>query len=152
MTKFSMGSPNLRKASLDDEEFAYRVKRTGLRQYVKQVWGWDEDQERRLHARRFREQDFRIIEVEGNDVGIMSFAVKPDCLFVYQLYLLPERQGRGIGRKCMLAVMEQGNNLGLPIRLRVMKVNTRAVTFYQRLGFEITDVTDAHFLMQRSRS
>ena len=152
MTKFNMGSPKLRKASLDDEEFAYQVKRKGLKQYVDQVWGWNEDLQRQLHTRRFREQDFRIVELDGKDVGIISVAVKPDCLFVYQLYLLPEHQGRGIGRKCMLAVMEQGQGLGLPIRLRVMKVNARAVTFYKRVGFEITDVTDTHFLMQRSRS
>ena len=48
----------------------------------------------------------------------------------------------------MLAVMEQGQDLGLAIRLRVLKVNTRAVAFYKRLNFEITDETDTHLLMQ----
>ncbi len=40
------------------------------------------------------------------------------------------------------------NSLGLPVRLGVLKVNDRAVTFYKMLGFEI-DETDTHFLMQQ---
>ena len=147
-----MGSPKLRKASQDDKEFAYQVKRTSLREYVELVWGWDDDRQRQLHARRFSEQDFRVIEVDGEDVGIMSVAVKPACVFVNQLYLLPEHQGRGIGRTCMLVVMEQGNSLGLPVRLQVLKVNPRAVTFYKRLDFEVTGETDTHFLMQHECS
>ena len=143
-----MGSPKLRRASQDDKEFAYQAKRTGLREYVAQVWGWDEDRQRELHTRRFQEQDFRVIEMDGKDVGIMSVALEPDCVFVNQLYLLPEHQGQGIGRTCMLVVMEQGSSLGLPVRLQVLRVNARAATFYRRLGFEITGETDTHFLMQ----
>ena len=79
----------------------------------------------------------------------MSVALQPDCVFVNQLYLLPEHQGQGIGRECVLVVIAQGNSLGLPVRLQVLKVNARAATFYKRLGFEITDETDTHFLMQR---
>ena len=52
----------------------------------------------------------------------------------------------------MLVIMEQRNSLGLPVRLRVLKVNARAVTFYKRLGFEITDETDTHFLMRHEGS
>lgn len=147
-----MESTKLRKASQDDNEFAYQVKRTGFKEYVEQVWGWEEDRQRQLHMRRFQEQDFSIIEVDGKDIGIMSVVAKPDCVFVNQLYLLPEHQGHGIGRACMLDVMEKGRSLGLPVRLRVLKVNARAVTFYKRLGFEITSETDTHYLMQHECS
>ena len=143
-----MGSPKLRRATQDDEEFAYQAKRTGLREYVARVWGWDEDRQRELHTRQFQEQDFRVIKVDGKDVGIMSVALESDCVFVNQLYLLPEHQGQGIGRTCMLVAMEQGSSLGLQVRLQVLRVNSRAATFYARLGFEITGKTDTHFLMQ----
>ena len=138
----------LRKASQDDKEFAYQVKRAAMKEYVELVRGWNEDQQRQLHARRFQEQDFRVINLDGEDVGIMSVAVESDCVFVNQIYILPEHQGQGVGRKCMLVTMEQGSNLGLPVRLKVLKVNTRAVKFYKRLGFTITGDTDTHFLMQ----
>ena len=141
----------LRKARQDDNEFTYQVKRAAFKDYVEQVWGWDEDSQRALHDRRFAEQDYRVINLAGRDVGMISVAVKPDCLFVNQLHILPDHQGQGIGRTCMLMVIDKGSKLGLPVRLQVLKVNPRAVAFYERLGFTITGDTDTHLLMQSTR-
>jgi ribosomal protein S18 acetylase RimI-like enzyme len=78
----------------------------------------------------------------------MAVVVAPDCVTVNQLFLLPEHQGKDIGRRCMLLVMEEARELGLPVRLRVMKVNPRALAFYQRLGFMRTGETNTHDLME----
>ncbi len=139
----------LRKARQDDKEFAYRVKRAAFREYVDQEWGWDEDKQRKLHDRRFRSQDFHIIGLNGKDIGVMSVALETDCVFVNQLYILPEHQRHGVGRRCMQAIIGGGTKLSLPVRLRVLKVNPRAVVFYERLGFAIIGDSDTHFLMQR---
>ena len=142
------GITTLRKASQDDKQFAYEVKRAAMREYVERVWGWDEDQQWQLHDSRFCERDFQVIALNGVDVGIMSVAVRPDCVFVNQLYLLPEHQRRGVGQVCMLTVMERARSLDLPVRLQVMKVNPRAVAFYERLGFTATGETATHVQMQ----
>jgi GNAT superfamily N-acetyltransferase len=60
---------------------------------------------------------------------------EPRGLTVNQLFLLPEYQGQDIGRRCLRLVMDEARRLGLPVRLRVLKVNPRALAFYQRLGF-----------------
>ena len=57
----SSDSIKLRKASQDDKEFAYQVKKAAFREYVERAWGWEEDGQRKLHYRRYRAQDFRII-------------------------------------------------------------------------------------------
>lgn len=144
-----MDSLTLRKASPNDSEFVYSAKRAAFREYVEKVWGWDEDEQRQLHEQRFGDQDFRVINLGGTDVGIMGIVVASDCVKVNQLFLLPEHQGKGIGRKCMLLIMEEARQLGLPMCLRVLKVNPRALAFYQRLGFVRTGETDTHVLMER---
>ena len=85
----------------------------------------------------------------GTDIGIVAVVVAPDCVKVNQLFLLPEHQGKGIGSKCMSLIMDEGRRMGLPVRLRVLNVNQRALAFYQRLGFVRTGETDAHVLMER---
>lgn len=145
-----MNSLTLRKASPNESEFAYCVKRAVFREYVEKVEGWDEDEQRQLHERRFGAQDFRVINVAGTDVGIMAVVVAPECVKVNQLFLLQEHQGKDIGRRCMLLIMEEARQLGLPMRLRVMKVNPRALAFYQRLGFRRAGETDTHDLMEWS--
>jgi ribosomal protein S18 acetylase RimI-like enzyme len=142
-----MTNLTLRQASTADSDFAYRVRSVAFKQYVEKTSGWDDVKQRQLHDERFRVQDFRIINLAGTDVGIMALGVAPDCVKVNQLLLLPEHQGREIGRRCMLLIMAQARQLGLPIRLRVMKVNPRALAFYERLGFMRVGQTDTHDLM-----
>ena len=48
-----MCSLTLRKASTNDREFAYSVKRAAFKGYVEKVWGWDETEQRLLHEERF---------------------------------------------------------------------------------------------------
>jgi GNAT superfamily N-acetyltransferase len=144
-----MDSITLRKARPEDSEFAYRVKRAAFRGYVEKVWGWDEHEQRQLHEQRFGSQDFRVINLAGTDIGIMAAVVAPECVKVNQLFLLSEHQGKGIGRKCMLLIMEEARRLVLPVHLRVLKVNPRALAFYRRLGFVRTGETDTHVLMRR---
>ena len=143
-----MNSVALRGAGPNDREFAYQAKKAAFREYVEKVFGWDEDEQRQLHEQRFGAQDFRVINLAGTDVGIMAVDLAPDCVKVNQLFLLPEHQGKDIGRRCMLLIIEEARQLGLPVRLRVLKVNPRALSFYQRLGFMRTGETDTHDLME----
>jgi len=118
---------------------------------VEQVWGWDEDEQRQHHEQRFGAQDFRVINLAGTDVGIMAIVVALDCVKLNQLFLLPAHQGKGIGTQCMSLIMDEARRLGLPLRLGVLKVNQRALAFYQRLGFVCTGETDKHILMERAQ-
>ena len=138
----------LRPAGPNDSEFAYCAKEAAFRPYVEKVWGWDEAEQRRVHEERFAAQDFRVISVAGTDVGIMAAVVAPDCLKVNQLFILPGHQAKGIGSACMRLIMDEARQLGLPVRLRVLKVNPRARAFYERLGFVRTGQTDTHNLME----
>jgi len=140
---------NLRQATAADSEFAFETKRAASRSYVEMVSGWDEADQRRMHERRFAEQQYRVIQVSGTDVGILATVRKPDCIKVNQLFVLPEYQGRGIGKACMTQVLADAEKGGLPVRLRVLKVNPRAAAFYRALGFRETGYTDTHTEMER---
>jgi len=144
-----MNGLTLRKAGPSDCEFAYCVKKATFREYIEKVYGWDEDEQRRLHEQRFKAEGFRIISVAGTDVGVISADVAPDQVKVNQLFVLPEHQGQGVGRACMVLIIEEARQRHVPVRLRAMKVNPRAQAFYKRLGFTAIGETDTHVLMER---
>lgn len=144
-----MQNLKLRKATADDSEFAYQTKKAAFREYVEKVWGWNEDEQRQLHQRRFTSQDFYVIQVSGNDVGVMAIVRQPDCVKVNQMFILPEYQGKGIGAVCMNQIIKEATASRLPIRLQVLKVNHRAAVFYKRLGFRKTGESDTHILMEK---
>jgi len=139
----------LRQATARDSEFAYEVKKTALGEYVRQVRGWDEGEQRRLHRRRFASQVFQVIVAAGTDVGILALNYEPDCLRVNQLLVLPEYQGKGVGTTCMRQVIEDAAGRSLPVRLQVLKVNHQAIKFYRRLGFRDAGADEIHIQMER---
>jgi len=139
----------LRKATADDSEFAYQTKKATFREYLEKASGWNEDEQRRLHQRRFAEHDFQIIEMAGKEVGITAMSRQPDCINLHQLFILPEYQSKGIGEAVLTFIIEDTAASKIPVRLRVLKVNPRALMFYQRLGFKQTGATETHILMER---
>ncbi len=141
---------HIRKACTSDSEFVFTVKKAAFQEYVEQVWGWDESYQRELHDRRFTTQDLRIIQFCGTDVGFLATSRTRATLKVNQLYILPEYQGRGIGTACMARVLDDASLRQKPVVLQVLKVNTRGVAFYQRLGFTIVGETTTHFLMKKA--
>ena len=44
----------LRKATQEDSGFAFEVKKVALGEYIRETYGWDEEEQRRLHEQRFR--------------------------------------------------------------------------------------------------
>ncbi len=139
----------IRKAYMGDSEFIFTVKKAAFREYVEQVWGWDDRYQRELHDRRFAAQDYRIIQFCGTDVGFLATSPTRDTLKVNQLYILPEYQGRGIGSTCMARILDDASLRQKPVVLQVLKVNTRGTAFYQRLGFTIVGETPTHFHMKK---
>ncbi|GGD88444.1 N-acetyltransferase [Aureimonas endophytica] len=77
-----------------------------------------------------------LVAVVGDAIAGMAFAAEeePRIVFLHQLYVLPERQGGGIG-SALLAAVEQGFVGCERMRLDVEVANRPAVTFYERHGF-----------------
>ena len=140
---------NLRPATAADSEFAYQTKKAAFRTYAEMVCGWDEAEQRKIHERRFSEQDFRIVQVGGIDVGILALAREADCVKINQLFILPKYQGKGIGGHCMEELIADARRDRLPVRLKVLRVNTRAACFYRRLGFAEVGESPTHLMMER---
>ena len=140
---------SFRKAQANDSEFVFAVKKAAFREYVEQVWGWDDDYQRELHNRRFDSQDLRIIQFRGTDIGFLATSSTPDTLKVNQIYILPEYQGRGIGSACMTRIVDDASLEMKSVALQVLKVNTRGTAFYQRLGFTIVGESATHIQMKK---
>ena len=138
-----------RKAVEADCEFCYLVRALAFREYAEQVRGWDEEHERALHRTRFASQEFTVIQSEGQDVGILSAETKPDAIKVFQLFILPEHQGRGIGNNVMEHLIQKAAQSSLPLRLQVIDGNDRALSFYKRLGFQQVGETETHIQLER---
>ena len=85
---------------------------------------------------------FVVLEVEGMPQGFVSFEEKADCIFLKKLYLSPEMQGKGFGKKMLqVAIAFAIDSKKLSIELTVNR-NNKSIEFYMSQGFEIKEEKD----------
>jgi ribosomal protein S18 acetylase RimI-like enzyme len=114
-----------------------------MRRYVAAVWGWDEQVQRDHHARTFTPRRWRIITVNGADVGMLSVEYRPDEVYLARIELLPRHQGKGIGTRIISMLLADAGRRGHDLVLDVLAVNVRARALYRRLGLtEAAPVSD----------
>ncbi|HTN37941.1 MAG TPA: GNAT family N-acetyltransferase [Arachidicoccus sp.] len=76
-------------------------------------------------------------------VGFIDLQQYADhCIKLHKIYLLPEHQGKGYGRKLMDYAIEQAKSTcNSHLLLNVNRYN-KALDFYQKMGFKIKEEVD----------
>lgn len=84
---------------------------------------------------------------EGHVVGYtISCIEESGKMHVLSIAVLREYWGKGIGRSLMCAVINKALELGIStVYLEARKSNARALSFYQRLGFEVRHVLPNYY-------
>lgn len=137
----------LRKATNNDFQLAYDIRKNALGEYVKQTWGWDEEWQMKYHTEDFDTNILRIIEVNDSPVGSLEKSTEKDNITVSGLYIIDEFQGKGIGGDIMKNIIAEADENNRAVRFQVLKVNEKAKRFYERLGFSVCGETETHHQM-----
>jgi ribosomal protein S18 acetylase RimI-like enzyme len=118
-----------------------------MREYVAQIWGWDEDRQQSRFKRHFDASRCQIVVLDERNIGVLSVERREDEFFLANLQILPEFQGQGLGGAIIANLLSEAFVLNLPVRLQVLKVNP-ARRLYERLGFAVVGETESHYLMR----
>jgi ribosomal protein S18 acetylase RimI-like enzyme len=141
---------SLRRAEPGDCDFAFQVLERTMRGYVEETWGvWSEATARVRTSADAVSGRSRIIYLGSESIGLLCVDHLATHLQLEQLYLLPTCQRRGIGAQVLQLVLSESHALGLPVRLRVLRVNP-AKRFYERHGFRVTSETPERLFMERA--
>ena len=133
----------LRAGTPDDAPWAFALYRALLHDLTVELLPWNEDAQRAVVFRAIDEGLVQMVEVDGAPVGWLQVNEGPDAIELAQLYVAPEWQGRGIGSGLVTEVLQRGGATDRPVRLSVMRNNSRARALYERLGF-VAVATDAY--------
>jgi ribosomal protein S18 acetylase RimI-like enzyme len=135
---------NLRPARLADRDFLYALNEATMREYVELVWGWDDQAQASFFDNRFQPDRWQVIQVGGQDIGVFIVEEGDDEIFLAEIQILPDWQGRGIGSAIVRSLMDSAATAGKPVTLRVLHVNERARALYERLGFRPFKQIETH--------
>ncbi|MBN5366417.1 GNAT family N-acetyltransferase [Serratia marcescens] len=82
---------------------------------------------------------FRTYEHDSQAAGYLWFSLEDNSAFLSDIMLLPEFQGKGMGRDFIRAFLNELTQQGAyEVELRVSPDNQRALKLYKEFGFRIT--------------
>lgn len=140
---------SLRQATEFDYDFLYQLKVSCLKEYIAATWGWDEIFQKKHFASHFLPKNSQIIMLDGLDVGELSVQERVDELFLSKILIQPAYQGRGLGTAIIRDLQKEARTKEVSLTLQVLKVNP-AHKLYKRLGFQIVEASETHYLMENS--
>lgn len=88
----------------------------------------------------------RIIEIEGQCIGLLKLCRENSVWTLLQLQLLPEYQGRGIGGALLRSLVADARAASATITLHVLQTNP-AKRLYERTGFSTISQSERGFTM-----
>jgi ribosomal protein S18 acetylase RimI-like enzyme len=109
-----------------------------------ECFGFLEEEARHFNRRIKQEgsQQFYMIETDGVTVGKMRVDHTNEEAWIYGFAVLPEHQGKGIGRKALSTVIAKEQRNGYPVFLEVEAKNAHALRLYESCGFATFQAQD----------
>jgi len=140
---------SLRPATDADRALVERIYFETQRYIIEALFGWRGDEiERTSFSEFFDPSNTTIIVENGEDIGWMTVARRPEHIEVEHLYLNETSQGQGIGSALLHDLIEEAEGAGLPLRLSTAKMNP-ARRLYERLGFQSIGTDEFKVYMER---
>ena len=137
---------SLRPSSQDDLPWLDLFYESQMRPFVERTHTWNSG----VFSENFDAEETSIITYCSEDVGMLKVKRHEDHIYLADILIKPEFQGRGFGTALISELISESKLKNIPLKLRVLKVNP-ALELYTKLGFSIESENDhAVFLIALS--
>lgn len=128
----------LRPATDDDMDFVRNAYKITYESVMKEQYGsWAQEAQESDFETVWEDGPIQIITVDAKPCGFIQTEERDAALWLDELVLLPEAQGRGIGSTLIRNLQAEATAKGLPMRLNVLHANSDAYRLYEHLGFQV---------------
>ncbi|MBL4716218.1 MAG: hypothetical protein COC01_06535 [Bacteroidetes bacterium] len=138
----------LRNCNVKDVSITYDIKKNALKRYIEDTWGWDENFQLKYHKEKFKVDNTKLIIVGNQEVGLLTVIDQRDMIFIENVLIIKKYQSKGIGKTLIIQIIDKAIKTKRDILLEVLKVNKRAMDFYERFGFKVIDETNTKYKLK----
>ncbi|UOF02170.1 GNAT family N-acetyltransferase [Bdellovibrio reynosensis] len=98
--------------------------------------------------REFETGRIEIIQAGNTDFGYLHLAKTEEKVQIVNILILPEHQGKGLGTTIIKDLIAKTKSANMTLELGVFKINTKAKSLYEKLGFKTFNETKTHYQMR----
>ena len=145
-----MHEVTIRPAAQSDFDFLFHLVCITMKDYVAATTGWDEVKEKEIFTRYFDFSSYQIsvIVLDGSDIGYLKTDRTDKEIFLANVHVHPDYQNQGVGSRIIESLLVDAARQGVPVSLKVLKVNQAARRLYEKLGFSIEEEAEDYYLMR----
>jgi GNAT superfamily N-acetyltransferase len=150
-------SITLRPATSQDEAFLLALYKSSRGDDLRGL-GWEEDRisefldmqheaQQRFHVNEYNRAADRIVLLNDEPIGRLMFEAREHELRCVDMAVTAAHRNGGIGSQLVRGLQEEAKRQKKPLRLQVIRFS-RAVSLFERLGFQRISETGTHFQME----
>ena len=133
-------------SNLEFEELFTCVKQ-GLFIHVDNVFGWDDEFQHNRLLNDYQPSWFHWVYRGKEKIGLVCFKPYDNAYHIHLLIIFPQNQGRSLGKQAMTLIHKRATEERREqVTLSSFRSNTRGISFYQALGYQIVDDSDENFV------
>jgi len=129
-------------------QFSYELKKATYGDYIKEVWGWDEEVQIEFHNQDWLKKRPNIIRYDNRPIGTIYLDEKGNDIWIERFIISSEYQNKGMGTYILKGIMERADLSGRTIKLMYLRTNPVA-SLYRRMGFRETGNDDVFISVER---
>ena len=140
----------LRDLEDGDIEWLYGLNDESYRDVIiRQFGNWDEGFQRLWVDKKWdSNRPAKIVLVGSKPIGVIVLEQKDDHDWLDEILIKADYTGRGIGTSLIQDLIADARARNRRLRLRVLTENHDAKRLYKRLGFDVLETLDQHYLME----
>ncbi len=144
---YSLFNISKRQATSEDIDFVFDTKKEALYQYIKKIWGWDEEVQYKWLTLTYLPENISILTHGEKDIGLLEICRNENHIDLVNIEIIKEYRCLGIGTNIIKNII---NNItpAHRVSLRVFRNNFKAINLYKRLGFVKFGSTEYHDLYE----
>ena len=126
----------------------FALYRESMQEYIESIWGWDDDWQINDFKNNWTGCDTRSIEVDARFIGYLQTEEKADSIYVKMIVLEPAQRSKGYGSEVIKKLSANATHRNKKLKLKVFRQNSKAIKFYQKLGFRTIEDTPDWLIME----
>ncbi len=140
---------SLRDVEDGDIEWLYGLNDESYRDVIiRQFGNWDEDFQRQWFDKKWDgSRPAKIVLIGSNPIGVIVLEQRGEYDWLDEILIKADYSGRGIGTSLIQGLIADARTRNRRLRLRVLTENHGAKRLYERLGFEVLETLEQHYLM-----
>ena len=148
---------SLRPVRAEDTAFLLELYKSSRGDDLRSL-GWEKDRiseflnmqyeaQQRFHTNDYKRATDQVVLRSGEPIGRVFFERRDHEIRCVDIALLPPYRNSGVGTYLIRQLQAEAKRAGKPLRLQVIRFS-RAVAFFERLGFVRISETGTHFQME----